>query len=153
MEHRTQVLSNSVVLAVLAALCLCAPRATGDEDPGKMRDVVVRVVNDGATGDRWLLLRDAAHPGGPGRMVRVGRERAASDSPPSPLRPVVRAGDAIVVEEHTDVVDARLEATALTSAPVGWEFKARLKIGGKVVKAIALAPGKAALEPDERVQP
>ena len=32
---------------------------------------VIREVIDLETGDRWLLLRDAANPGGPGRMVRV----------------------------------------------------------------------------------
>ena len=42
-----------------------------------------------------------------------------------------------MVEEHTAVVDARLEAVALGPAAKGGEFRARLKIGGKVVRVIA----------------
>ena len=36
------------------------------------------------------------------------------------------------------MVEARLEAMALGSAAAGAEFKVRLKIGGKVVRAVAL---------------
>ena len=53
----------------------------------------------------------------------------------------------MVVEEHTAVVDARLEAVALGPAAIGSPFEVRLKIGGKVVRVVALAPGRAALAP------
>jgi len=132
---------------------------------------VVRVIDDGATGDRWLLVKNASDPGGPGRLVRVGNADAASkvqagSEPARPsthraanaafgsaVHPVIRAGDALIVEEHTAVVDARLEAIATGSAVVGAEFEARLKIGGKVVKVMALAAGRAELAPETKAQP
>jgi hypothetical protein len=58
---------------------------------------------------------------------------------------VTHAGDTVIVEEHTAVVDSRLEAVALGSAARGGEFQARLKIGGAVIRAIALDAGRASL--------
>ncbi len=148
-----------------------APSVARGQDRSVSAGEEVRVVDDGATGDRWLLLRDGADPGGPGRMVRVesaesGSENGAGSEPAqaspqraahaaagSAIHPVVRAGDAIVVEEHTKVVDARLEATALASAGPGSEFQARLKIGGKVIRVVALGQGRAELEPDTKARP
>lgn len=63
---------------------------------------------------------------------------------------MIRAGDALIVEEHTAVVDARLEAIALGSASKDAQFKARLKIGGRVVRVTALGPGGAMLEPEDK---
>jgi hypothetical protein len=59
--------------------------------------------------------------------------------------PVIRAGDLIVVEEHTEVVDAVLEAVALGPAAEHGTLHARLRIGGRVVQATAVAPGRAQL--------
>jgi hypothetical protein len=59
----------------------------------------------------------------------------------------------VIVEEHTSVIDARLEAVALGSAAVGAEFKARLKIGGKVLRVVALAAGRAEMTPGSEAQP
>jgi hypothetical protein len=59
--------------------------------------------------------------------------------------PVIRAGDRIVVEEHTDVVDAVLEAVALGPAVEQGPLDVRLRIGGRVVRVVALAPGRARL--------
>ena len=56
----------------------------------------------------------------------------------------------VIVEEHTAVVEARLEAMALGPAAVGGAFRARLRMGGKVVRAVALGPGRAVLEPERR---
>lgn len=72
---------------------------------------------------------------------------------PAELRPVIHAGDEVIVEEHTAVVDARLEARALASAPIGAEFTARLKIGGLVVRVVALAAGRARRASETEVQP
>ncbi len=136
---------------------------------GQIAGQVVRVIDDAATGDRWLLMRDASDPGGPGRMMRAASAgstngfegeaarteavRVAKKVVRPATAPVIRAGDAVIVEEHSAVVDARLEATALESAAVGAEFEARLKIGGKAIRVVALGPGRAALETERREHP
>ncbi len=140
---------------------------------------VVGEIDDPHTGDQWALVRDPVHPAGPGRLVLVrgpemgpgmGAERGHSSAGPrdpgrqpaepaatatnrTPLRPVIRAGDALIVEERTAVVEARLQAVALGPAIKGAVFKARLKIGGKVVRAVAVAAGHAVFAPDEGAQP
>ncbi|HEY1802997.1 MAG TPA: hypothetical protein VGG45_00820 [Terracidiphilus sp.] len=146
------------LLAAIAGLCLAAPLLSHAQDEGRNRGRVIRVIDDAATGDRWLLIRDAAHPGGPGKMVRteiaamkLAGDRSKAESEPAKrnahatVRLVIRAGDRVIVEEHTPVVDARLEAVALESAKVETELPVRLKIGGKVVRVVALASGEARL--------
>jgi flagella basal body P-ring formation protein FlgA len=59
----------------------------------------------------------------------------------------VHVGDRVVVEEHTRVAEAHLEAVALEPAVAGASFQARLKIGGRVMRVMAIAPGRAALMP------
>jgi hypothetical protein len=49
----------------------------------------------------------------------------------------------VVVEEHGAVVEAYLEATALEPALKGLPLNLRLTIGGKVIRAVAIAPGRA----------
>jgi hypothetical protein len=75
------------------------------------------------------------------------------ESFPTSLVPVLRAGDRLIVEEDTPVVAAHLEATALGLATVGGELDVRLKIGGKVVRAVALGPGRAALKTPRGARP
>jgi len=116
---------------------------------------IVREIDDPHTGDRWLLLRDSSHPGGPGRMVLVANvrnETRPNELEAGALRPVIRAGDRLIVEEDTAVVAARLEAVALGPAVIGSPFEARLKIGGRVVRALALAPGRAAFQAETEVR-
>jgi flagella basal body P-ring formation protein FlgA len=67
-------------------------------------------------------------------------------------RPVIRAGDRLVVEENTAVIEARLEAVALGPAALGSSFDVRLKLGGKVARAVALAPGRAAFQAHAEVR-
>lgn len=67
--------------------------------------------------------------------------------------PILRAGDLLVVEEDTPVVEARLAATALGPAARGATLEARLSIGGKVVRVRAIAPGRATLEPGLTPEP
>lgn len=121
---------------------------------------VVRVISDPSTGDRWLLERDPVAPGGPGRLVRLsaGQEPplAANDRirnekalPPR----AIRAGDRIVVEEHTAVMDAELEGVALNGARTGATLRVRLKIGGRVVSAVAEGPGCAVIQHVTGTQP
>jgi hypothetical protein len=116
-----------------------------------------REIDDPHTGDRWLLVRSEEFPGGPGRLVRVaarntsggasGQSGQIAGQPAEiPAQPVIRAGDRVIVEEHTALVDAVLEARALMPAAVGAVFHARLMIGGQVVRVVALGPGRAALQ-------
>jgi len=122
---------------------------------------VLRQIEDPSTGDLWLLLRDQDRPGGPGRLVlsrqRLNMQKAMSGGSAQPSsaeqRPVIRAGDALAVEEHTALVDVRLEAVALESAAKGAHFKARLEIGGKVVRVVAISPGRAEFAPESEVEP
>ncbi len=117
-------------------------------------------IDDPHTGVRWLLMRDAENAGGPGRLVRTGhagsdaRGGTRGDAPGAArLRPLIHAGDALIVEEHTAIVDAWLEAVALGAAAAGAECRARLKIGGRVVRVVALAAGRAELAPDGETRP
>jgi hypothetical protein len=114
---------------------------------------VIRVIRDPHTAMRWLLEREPSRPGGPGRMVLVGPEEnsepasemsSASGTTSNPPSPVIRGGDRVVVEEKSLLVEARLEGIALGSAVEGAEFRVRLTIGGKVLRAVALGPGRAA---------
>jgi hypothetical protein len=123
---------------------------------------VVREIDDPHTGDRWLLVRNDQVPGGPGRLVLVAAQRNLSGGAALRLTgpavkaqflPVIRAGDRLIVEEHTARVDAVLEARALSPAAPGVPFDVRLTIGGNVVRAVALGPGRATLQPGSGARP
>ena len=124
---------------------------------------VFKEIDDSCTGDRWLLVRDANHPAGPGRLVRITRtgrminpgeqEEPALNSGERAAAPVIHAGDALVLEESTPLVEARLEARALGPAICGGEFSARLAVGGKVVRAVALGKGRAAFVSQTGMRP
>jgi hypothetical protein len=124
-----------------------------------VREDIVREIDDPGNGDRWLLMRNGSHPAGPGLLklvsaVGAGRtdpSRArqttpAADTPP----PVIRAGDRVVVEENTAVVEAHLEAVAMSPAWAGSAFDVRLSIGGRMVRAVAQGPGRAVLQEETR---
>jgi hypothetical protein len=112
---------------------------------------ILREIDDPRNGDRWLLLRDEDHPAGPGRLVLVSAlpsmENSANQTGrrPDAPSPVIRPGDHIVVEEHSALVDARLEAVATEPAWSGSVFSARLTLGGRIVRARAAGPGRATL--------
>jgi hypothetical protein len=126
---------------------------------------VAREIADPNTGNRWVLLRDDGHPGGPGRLMlagistnadgnnQPGQSRKPDSRPVSASAPVIRAGDRLIVEEYSAIVEARLEAQALGTAAPGSAFRARLAIGGKVVRVVALGPGRAALAPQMGMRP
>lgn len=157
-------LGLGTVLLVLGAMT--SARAQGPEaavDAGSGQQIVREIV-DPHTGRNWILLRGNGNPGGPGRMVpaanaqdlnaaRSGEGPSASSPGLIAIHPVIRAGDRLIVEEHTRRVEARLEAVALGPAAAGSELSARLKIGGKVVRAVALGPGRATLPAESGVQP
>ncbi len=128
---------------------------------------IVREIDDPTTGDRWLLERDSRNPGGPGRMVLVGHEKAvrvsskpgnevwAGGANASAVLPasVIHAGDRVIVEEHSALVDASLEATALGPARQGAQLRVRLSIGGRVVRAVAVTTGRATLASESGARP
>jgi hypothetical protein len=130
------------------------------DPPDLLPSDLLREIDDPGLGRRWLLYRDARHPEGPGRLVaagalRLNRPNAASSPLPGSTAvpiPVIRAGDRVVLEESTPIVEARLEAIALVPASKGSPLKVRLVLGGKVVPAIAIAPGrvKLAAPPESR---
>jgi hypothetical protein len=159
-------------------LKIFATPAQGEIAQGKaVQGEVVREIDDPHTGQRWLLVRDGQQPGGPGRLLLAGQAPAEQvlsgpvqaktirrepggasrqiAAAPAELRilPVIRAGDRLVVEEHTPVVDAVLEARALNPAARGSAFEARLSIGGRVVRVVALGPGRAELEAETGGRP
>lgn len=130
--------------------------------------VAVREVVDAGTGARWLLVRDPAHPSGPGRWIRAEagtrkterakgtpRTRGAAEAgsvmelgavkPPPAI--LIRGGDPVIVEQQTPVLTARLAAVALEPTTAGRLFEVRLKATGARVWAIALGPGEAKLAP------
>lgn len=114
--------------------------------------VPIRELNDPASGARWLLY--ASQNGGPGRLVLVtNSESRAKESAPLLPRPVIRAGDRIVLEEHTAVVDAHLAAIALGPAAPGGALRVRLAIGGRIVPALAVAQGRAEIAAAQEPQP
>ncbi len=116
-------------------------------------------IDDRACGSRWLLLRDEHHRGGPGQLVQLNSNGSHPafelrfNLPHSAMVPVIRAGDSLILEEHTKIVDARFEALALGPAQAGASFRARLKLGGRIVRAVATGPGKATLPSDREPRP
>jgi len=176
MRRRLAMCVGAALLALAASLgAQCRAVATSAGGPisilssgglvsasGQSSLEVVREIEDPPLGTRWLLLRDGGHPGGPGRMVLATDERKPSGGglpkgPPETTgripRPAIRAGDLLVVERSTAIVEARLEAIALEPAAIGGRFHARLRIGGKVVRAVALGEGRAAFEQEAEGRP
>jgi hypothetical protein len=133
---------------------------TSSRAPDSIREAVCEI-DDPATGDRWLLERNSQNPGGPGRMLLfeqgkaspleqgasvpgldgAGRPYGARKASASTL--LIRAGERLIVEEHTRLLDATLEAVALSGASQGESLRVRLLIGGRVVNAVAVVPGRA----------
>jgi Chaperone for flagella basal body P-ring formation len=130
--------SAAIHLAIVAA-----KQPSGDGE-------VLREIDDAANGCRWLLERDTEHPGSPGRMVLIAgcvqglrSDAAKIDGATTLAASVIRVGDRVVLEAHTAAMDVQLEAVALTPAAVGSEFVARMKLSGQVLRAVAVARGRA----------
>jgi hypothetical protein len=110
---------------------------------------IVEERTDPATGARWMLMRDAEHSAELAHWVLAdaGRERpAAAGATTTEPKLVIHAGDKIVVQEETAVVNAWLEATALTGAKDGGELRVKLKIGGRILAVRAISPGTAEMK-------
>ena len=112
-------------------------------------------IRDPHSGARWLVVSNPASPGGPGRMIPGNDSAVAEETSSQKNLPVavIHRGERVVVEEHTPMSDAYLEAIAVDAAAVGSPLDVRLKIGGKVVRAVAIAPGRAALVHGGEAQP
>ena len=113
---------------------------------------IVREIDDPNSGARWLLLMDPHHPAGPGRLVladavrnKPGLTKADVKRSEPPLSPMIHTGDRLILEEHSPVVDVRLDAIALNPAAIGGTVRVRLVIGGQVVRALAVAQGSVIL--------
>ena len=53
---------------------LSSPAPASESSPGAYAlGEIVREIDDPHSGDRWLLVRDASHPGGPGLLLQIGR--------------------------------------------------------------------------------
>jgi hypothetical protein len=104
-----------------------------------------RVIEDPHSGRRWVLATDPKHPGGPGRLVEQGAGGGVISAATQKAPLVIRAGDRVLVEENTRVARGLFEAVALSTARQGASFRVRLRVGGRVVRAIAIAPGRAML--------
>ena len=129
-------------------------------DPNIASTSIVREINDPHSGVRWLLLVNALHPGEPGRMVRADtfrgefqKPKAAGQKAPALFQLAIHAGERVIVEEHSQVVDARLDAVALNPAAVGGVVRVRLAVGGRVVRALAVDTGRVALDEGKEGRP
>ena len=147
---------------LLMVFCATAALAQGVRAPqAQTQTKAIRVIRDPHTALQWLLESDPARPGGPGRIVLLGNQKSSqpessnivngivneiAKSGQNVSSAVIRCGDRLVVEENSAVVEARLEAVALNSAIQGAELRVRLAIGGKILRVIAIGPGRAVFE-------
>ena len=153
-----------LILLIVSYADLAKAQGVDVSEPLKtLNSNAIRVIRDPHTASRWLLERDPARPGGPGRMVLLSLEdgrqfesaKVVGGISNGTVRanrilpgPVIRSGDRLVVEENSALVEARLEAVALGQAVEGAEFRVRLAIGGRIVKAVAIGRGRASLAAD-----
>ena len=159
---------------VVARVSVVQRLGRGEAEESRLHGEQVQILGqmeDPATGQRWLHLREPGHPGGPERLVllagpvpsrrlvaRLGEsgEGAAASIrkallPSKSARYLVRSGDHLVIEEHTPVVDARLEAVALGSVrSPGEALRVRLVPGGNVLEVMVLGPGRAVFAREAR---
>lgn len=145
-------ISSCVLTGGAQSLVLAGTNAArGAQAVASVPERIFREIRDPRTGTHWIVLRSAENPAGPGRAVAAPDAGAKEDQAAATI--VIRAGDKVVLEERTPAVEASLEAVALGAATIGSRLDVRLKIGGKVVRAVALAPGRAALVPSGEARP
>jgi hypothetical protein len=137
------------------ALGLSCLGALGQNPPSARRVLrTVREVDDPSCGLRWYLLRDLSHPGGPGSFaVFAGSREDPEEAQVEPARrTIVFAGDRLIVEERTAVLDTRLEAVALRPASAGQIIDVRWRNGGKSILVRIVGPGRARLLDSSEVE-
>jgi len=98
-------------------------------------------------------MRDPAHAGGPGVLEAEESvlDRRWLEGAIVKLHPVIRAGDRLMVEQSTAKADIQLEGIALSPAAAGELFRVRLQMSGKVVRTVALGPGRAVLATEKEL--
>lgn len=109
----------------------------------------IRLIEDSSTHVRWMLSEDIRHPALPARLMRVTDgfscgQPAEPDTDPSDSAsemmhtfPIIHAGDALTVVQHTPVAEVHLEAIALGPAAVGQTLRVRMKSNSQVLSARA----------------
>lgn len=157
-EFRTFLIAGATaacaVVAQSAVLGAISIAASGPEHAIEMasHQQAERVIEDPASGRRWVLIRDPEHPGGPGKLVDEAAGAAANAGETQKFARVIRAGDRVLVEVNTRVAHGLFEAIALSGARRGNEFRVRLRVGGRVVQAVAIGPGRAVLAGADEVR-
>jgi hypothetical protein len=114
---------------------------------------LIRFVDDPSTKQHWLLLKDLSRPANPALFVEESLEagaetRSTSATPsrssvPTHSIAVIHAGDSILLSEHTRIIDAEFEATALHAAAMDEVVDVRMKFGNRTLKAVATGPRRA----------
>lgn len=127
---------------------------------GILHAQAARPIFDPSINASWLLVPDQDHPAGPGKFVLAdGHHSASLGSPLSstsilkPRQVIIRANEALTLEEHTPVIDLCLEAIALGPAIEGQSLLVRLKANGHILRAMAVAHGHASLGPAPEPKP
>jgi hypothetical protein len=153
---------GAVVSIVVLAFCPYSARIVAQTlargaSQQPTNSTAVRVLNDPTLiVSCWLLERDSTHPEGPGRWLQAP-SRELGDSIPlnRPITgvargvvtdhtlPVIHGGDTLMIEEDSKLAEVRLQAVALKSAGPGEIFAVRLRSTGKMILAVAVAPGRA----------
>jgi hypothetical protein len=176
-------LNYSSIIAIVSLVPLLAHSAWGQQHEtvmGKQSDAcskitgehfniathyrAIRTIEDPATHQFWILLRNLGRPSAPALLIQgsenvsregTGWKKSGSSSVPDYpnfVPAVIHAGDSLIVSERTSVLDADLEATALREAAIGNRLTVRLKLGGRTLSVIATGPGRASLEEGNEVR-
>lgn len=125
---------------------------TTTQDPSaKTQYRAVRFIEDPSTHLRWILMKDPSHPGWPARLEPFANNFLARGSVDRAILlqshrvPVIHAGDALTITQHTAVSEVRLEAIALGPAAVGDSVRVRLKTSGHLLSVVVDGAGRATL--------
>jgi hypothetical protein len=154
---RLVVASHAALIFGIYSAFISAQTLTRATDKPQTGSTILRILKDPVLDSScWLLKRDPTHPEGPGTWFRTSLKNipilsdnaqlnAGSGVIGRPVHPVIRGGDQLVIEENSDLVDARLQAVALGPAVQGEALEVRLRTTGMVLRAVALGSGRASI--------
>jgi hypothetical protein len=142
---------NSGTVCFWLSLMLCfstAASLTAQQESNQGSAIGVRIVNDPASAC-WVLQRTSSDKAGPGHWVQLS-PIACRESPSrvstdvhAPLPFVIQTGSRLVIEQHTQTVDARLLAQAMGPARMGQTVQVRLIPTGAVLLVVVTGPSRA----------